>query len=146
MASLTVTGVSGATYTLDFGTNAECRIEEATTRSYDELLANLRSATPRRTWVREFMRGGLIDPVGLTLDEVGAVIDDIGGCEAILAGLGSQSPAAIEAREVIAKAQAVVAELEQTLGTDPTVLEQAKAIVARDEQPAEQTSKELVTT
>lgn len=114
MDDVTFTGASGQSYTLNFGTNAACRIEAATNRSYDEVMAELRGTAPKVTTIREWVRASLVAPKDVSLDDVGNIIDDLGGWTFVLVGLGSQSPTAVSANEAIRDALSVIASLKPT--------------------------------
>ncbi len=118
------TGQSGTVYTMNFGTNAACRVEEATTRSYDEVMYELKSTRPRVTTVRQWVKAALVTPGAdsVTLDQVGDLIDDLGGWTFVLAGLDSKSPAALSASQAIKEALAMLAAAKPSEPSEPSAV------------------------
>lgn len=88
MTPITVTGISGRSYRITFGTNAMCRLEDQfnATRAPEDALGcdeiMLLILTRPRVLIREirlFVQSCLVDPPSPSLDETGAIIDDMGG-------------------------------------------------------------------
>ncbi len=77
------------------GTNVLCRLEDATGKPYEMVLAELRRPKARAVTIRAFVAAALVDPVLTTLDEVGQAIDDLGGVDVIrqAARLAYEKPA-----------------------------------------------------
>lgn len=90
------------TYRLNFGTNTACSVEETTNRSYVDIMADLRGASPSIRLMRDVIRAALIagdsTHADMSLEAVGAVIDDLGGWAMVLVGLDSKLPEAEVAR------------------------------------------------
>lgn len=84
---VTVTGTSGQSYTLHFGTNAMCRLEAISGRAYHEVYRELQSGTPRMETARQLVQAVLIAPAEPTADAAGDALDDLGGIDVLLLSL-----------------------------------------------------------
>jgi hypothetical protein len=71
-------------YVLNFGANAMCRAEEATGKTFGQVIADLNQPHPSITLVRQFVGAVLVEPEGQTPEQVGNLLDDIGGAEAVI--------------------------------------------------------------
>lgn len=96
LGNITVKGGDDRTYTLNFGVNAMCRLEELTGRPYHEVMREMQSGLPRMATIRQFLQAGLVDPRPESAEQVGTIIEDIGGAAVVLRAFG-QSDAAIAA-------------------------------------------------
>lgn len=74
-------GESGATYTLNFGVNAMCRLEELDPqqRTYQDVLREMQTGRPSMRTIRAVVAAGLVEPTNQTVEQVGAIIEDFGG-------------------------------------------------------------------
>lgn len=73
------------TYQVDFvGTNAKCRIEDASGLTYYEVAVRLGGSKPSATLARKVFHAALVDPPNVSLEEAGAILDDIGGTRVVL--------------------------------------------------------------
>lgn len=75
------------TYLVNFGTNAQCRVEDATGKTFNEALKAISAPDSPVKAFRQFFRCVLVDPVGESVsdEEVGTIIDDVGGWEVLQA-------------------------------------------------------------
>lgn len=74
-----VTGKSGQAYTISFGTNAWCRLEDNTGRTAADALDELRGTNSSMRVLRQFVQAVLVVPKDPSLEQVGDIIDDLGG-------------------------------------------------------------------
>ncbi len=96
LGDIELKGITG-TYAINVGTNALCRLEEATGKGFTEVLAELQQPSPRITLIRQFIRATLVIPPKPSLEEAGAIMDDIGGIAVIAAALeGLHAPPEVE--------------------------------------------------
>lgn len=84
-AEVVLSGNSGQSYTLAFGTNWLCRLEELSGRHPYELLEALKAPDWRVTTLRQVVSAALVSMKDATLDQVGDVIDDMGGAAIVRA-------------------------------------------------------------
>jgi hypothetical protein len=77
-------GTGEARYRLNFGANAMCRAEEATGKTFGQVMAEMNQPHPSITLVRQLMGAVLVEPEGQTPEQVGNILDDIGGAEAVV--------------------------------------------------------------
>lgn len=87
-------GESGAQYTLNFGVNAMCRLEEldAKGRTYHEVLLEMRTGRPSMRTIRQVVAAALVDPANQTVEQVGTIIEDIGGVLVVLSAFVQSDP------------------------------------------------------
>lgn len=74
-------------YVFNFGTNAACRVEEATGKTYGEVIAALNVTHPSVSLIRSFLKACLVNPANASDEQVGHMIDDIGGWEMVQAAV-----------------------------------------------------------
>lgn len=80
-------GSDDKVYTLNFGVNAMCRLEDQDDRgrSYQDLLDEMRTGKPSMRTVRALAAAALVEPKNATLEQVGEILEDIGGPLVLLA-------------------------------------------------------------
>jgi hypothetical protein len=81
-----LSGNDGRSYTLNFGVNAMCRLEDLDPqkRTYREVLLEMQTGRPSMRTVRTVVAAALVEPKDQTLEQVGDVIEDIGGVLVVL--------------------------------------------------------------
>jgi hypothetical protein len=84
MGDVEFKGEDGKTFILNFGTNAMCRLEKATGKTYGQVCDELRAENPPIMLARHFVQASLVEPKGLTEEQAGDVLDAIGGPAQIL--------------------------------------------------------------
>jgi hypothetical protein len=97
VGNVTLNGTEGRTYTLNFGVNAMCRMEEIDPkqRHYEELIGELKSKKPTMSTIRLVIAAALVDPKHATLEQAGEILEDIGGALVVMDAL-AKSETAIE--------------------------------------------------
>ncbi|HEX8030272.1 MAG TPA: hypothetical protein VF491_17480 [Vicinamibacterales bacterium] len=95
-------GQSGATYTLNFGVNAMCRIEEKDLqqRTYNLIVAEMQTGHPSMRTVRTVMAGALVSPANQTVEQAGEIVEDIGGIAIVIAAFTQTRTSADRRRDV----------------------------------------------
>jgi hypothetical protein len=96
-----ITGESGTVYRFNFGTNACCRVETITGISYVEVVSQLKVAAPHVALVRQFVKGTIVQPIGLTDDQIGDLIDDMGGWGVIVSSLRKDDAELLKALDAL---------------------------------------------
>lgn len=86
VGNVTLNGTEGRTYTLNFGVNAMCRVEELDPqqRTYEAILGELRSGKPSMRTIRLVIAAALVDPKAATLEQAGEIAQDIGGAMVVM--------------------------------------------------------------
>lgn len=81
LGDVVLKGSNDKAYTLNFGVNAMCRLEDLdpTHRTYREILKEVQSDTASMRTIRTLVSAALEAPTGLTPEQVGDLIEDFGG-------------------------------------------------------------------
>lgn len=99
IGDVTVKGLEGRSYTVNFGVNAMCRLEEqiGDGTPYHQMIAEIRTGVPRMTTIRRFFKAGMVDPKPESDEQAGEILEDIGGAVTVIAAL-MQSEQAIASK------------------------------------------------
>lgn len=91
-------------YLVNFGTNAACRVEDATGKTFGAVVKAISAPDAPVKLFRQFFQCVLVDPHGSALsdEEVGTVIDDVGGWEVLQVAWAMPETAQPEKAEALA--------------------------------------------
>ena len=84
IGNVDVKGGEGRVYTLNFGVNAMCRLEDLTGRAYHEVLMEMKKGLPSMKTIRQFVQAALVAPPAESPEQAGTIIEDIGGAASVL--------------------------------------------------------------